>query len=89
MQKEKMCRLGRDVIYLIKQALHEAAPDPKILIETDFPDLYKMARFHSVEACIYLPLKKAKQRVKFKNRHKYLQKDRKFLQELGKTCDCI
>ena len=58
-EKEKMCRLGRDVIYLIKQALHEAAPDPKILIETDFPDLYKMARFHSVEACIYLPLKKA------------------------------
>ena len=59
MENEKTYRLGCDVIYLVKQALHEAAPDRNFFEKIDLQSLYKMAKFHSVDACVYLALKKA------------------------------
>ncbi len=58
MEKERLYRLGNDMIYLVKQALHQTAPDQELLSKMDFQDLYKMAKFHSLESCVYLSLKK-------------------------------
>ena len=62
MEKERIYRVGLDVIYMASCALRNQVPERFRLSEMDFARLYKMAKRHSMEAIVYLSLNSANEK---------------------------
>ncbi|MBR2929893.1 MAG: nucleotidyltransferase family protein [Clostridia bacterium] len=49
---------GKDLLYLVSSALGDTAPDKAIVEKMNLETLYRFAKFHSMNALVYISLKK-------------------------------
>ena len=59
MEKERLLSLGIDVACLARAALHETPIREEELLQMDLCGIQKMAKYHSMDAIVYLSLKEA------------------------------
>jgi hypothetical protein len=59
MTKDVAIKVGKDMIYLASCALHGRIPERDELCEMDLNNVYKMAKFHSMQSIVYICLAKA------------------------------
>ena len=57
MEKEKWLSLGSDVVCLARAALHEMPLPKEKILKMDLEGIQRMARYHSMDAIVYLSLK--------------------------------
>ena len=59
LEKERLLSLGIDVACLARAALHETPIREEELLQMDLCGIQKMAKYHSMDAIVYLSLKEA------------------------------